>query len=136
MNRDDLILACFSRPHTWELEHTLEAVSDVDVIAHCETGVRTILINGHPTIVGQIAWVCTDPDYRGDGLMSALIRAANRWAGQRGAIFSGLFSDIPRFYNQLGYHDAGNLGKWGMIKPLGDDQWPHNATIDLQGDMW
>lgn len=136
MNADELIELCFGRPHAWHLAEAFEVTHNGATLAHMETGIREILINGIPTPMAQVAWVCTDPRWRGQGFATRLLRAVASWGAGEGAPFVGLFADIPRFYEREGYQQTPNLGDYGMVAPLLDSLWPLGATIDLQGDVW
>src|SRR5437763_11706480 len=54
-------------------------------VAHVGVCIRDAVLLGAPLRVASIGAVCTDPEYRGQGLASALMADAQQFARERGA---------------------------------------------------
>jgi GNAT superfamily N-acetyltransferase len=137
MNTDELVQLRFNRPHAWSLPTVLETRNALgSVTCHVEYGARQIIVDNDEVRMGQVAWVCTDPVYAGRGLATGLLRALLDIASYDNCDYVGLFADIPRFYERIGFMCAPNLGEFGMVAVIGDRAWSWNSTVDLRGDLW
>lgn len=129
-------------PHRWiifdEDENVVAHVAGYDKILGTPVGLLPVI---------GIAEVCVSPDYRGRGLVRAILREIHDWARAQGFNWSMLFG-AHGIYGSSGYRRIDNpirsldpqTGEWdietveyALVRSLNDDAaWP-TGTIDLRG---
>lgn len=130
---------------------THATIWDGDILAaHARFFKHEILLATGPMVVGCLASVCTQPDYRHRGLGSIVVRAVFK-AVDSGSPPVALFqTGVPPFYEQLGARLVHNrfvnslnqedpegnpwFEPYAMIYPASFD-WPE-GLVDLKGRGW
>lgn len=160
MNRDDLLDLCFPGAALdlgAKIFDMTETDDDNPQVTHVRStvtlGYRRVIVH-HATaapgpgvaqaastlLIATIANVATDPDYRGRGYATALIRSAHEEAATHETIgFVALFAgrEIAGFYERLGYARRDGSPEGFMVAPLyreGEDpaEWPV-GRVDTRG---
>lgn len=83
------------------------------IVAHVGICIRDALILGARIGVASIGAVCTDPDYRGQGIGSALMEDAARHSRSLGASLM-LISGTRGLYRRLGYVQVGRFREYSV----------------------
>lgn len=155
MNRDELLYACFGRADLPEGKQLFQ-IEEIDGgAAHVRALVcldyRRIVIYP-PTepgsgissaavtaTVAAVMNVCTDPDCRGRGYASALIRSAHEEAATHATVdFAALFAGLEQaaFYERFGYFHPDGGPEFFYVAPLRDGDeaipWPE-GRVDTRG---
>jgi len=90
----------------FDYENVFVARSDGRIVSHVQVFPKVVRIAGARVWMGGIGGVATDPDYRGRGLASDLLRMATGSMVRRGMETSILFTGIHDFYRKLGWETA------------------------------
>jgi GNAT superfamily N-acetyltransferase len=77
------------------------------VVSACAVLVRDFLVGSLSIRCGLIGSVCTDPDQRGRGLASELLRRAEAELAHEGCVLAMLWADDPVFYDERGWCPIG-----------------------------
>ncbi|MEE2658303.1 MAG: GNAT family N-acetyltransferase [Candidatus Latescibacterota bacterium] len=89
---------------TWRPEHNPVAVVDGRIVGALRIWDRQLHVGETPVRIAGIGGVCTDPDFRGRGIASALTNRAQHFMSREGFDLGLLFSWVPaRFYRRLGW---------------------------------
>lgn len=80
---------------------------DGDVRSACATLVRDFIVGDVSVRCGLIGSVATDPAYRGRGLATQLLEAAERELEAEGCVFAMLWADDAAFYTPRGWQPIG-----------------------------
>ena len=120
------------------------------LLGHLAICLRDIRVDGVLRTICGLAEVCTDPDARGRGIASRLVRAAIDEARAGPAEFLTLFGDAA-LYAAAGFVPCRNVlrhvamvgARTGvvqeapttslMVLPLRGTEWPAEAAVDLMG---
>jgi GNAT superfamily N-acetyltransferase len=78
-----------------------------DVRSACATLVRELVFGGARLRVGLIGSVATEPDWRGRGLATRALDAAEAQLARDGCVAAVLWADDPSFYAKRGYREFG-----------------------------
>jgi len=73
----------------------------------CAVLVRDFVIGGAELRGGLIGSVCTDPEWRGNGLATRVLDEAEAQLSAQGCAFALLWADEPAFYQKRGYGEIG-----------------------------
>ena len=126
-------------PHRWV---TRDAAGKI--IAHIGVHEKVVCAGPHHYGIGGIAEVCVHPDFRGQGLVRAMLSVIHTWLQGAGFAFSVLMGD-PRVYQSSGYRSVDNLfcdapekGKRlrcdsAMVRSLQVSPWPDKSAVYLPG---
>ena len=90
----------YRRAYTRVCEENGRIVSAVQVVQ------RRVYVGSAELVMGGIACVVTDPDYRGRGLNTQLLKDVIRVMKRHGMDFSVLFTGIHDFYARLGWRSV------------------------------
>jgi len=88
---------------TFRLRHGRVAVIDDRVCGYVRIFARRMLVRGVPVPAGGIGSVATQPDVRGEGVASMLLRDAIEQMRREGMAVSFLFTGIAPLYERQGY---------------------------------
>ena len=84
------------------------AFEDGKIIAHITLEIANLTAVSDRSIpIGLIGNVVTHPNFRGKGIMSALIKHAKDYAISRDAFVLALWTDLDKFYQTLGFVSLG-----------------------------
>lgn len=157
MNRDELLELALGRP-TSELPNPskwfdlTEQDEENEQVTHCRSvvglGYRSVIVrHSRPTAVGAstaattmriaaVMNVATDPDHRGKGYATDLLRSAHADAASPLLAFAGLFcpAELASFFERLGYQHPAGTPDGFMACSLADrsETWPE-GTVDTRG---
>jgi predicted N-acetyltransferase YhbS len=139
------------RSYYQQRHHVRLIVRNADVIVgHMAISLRAIRMGDALVQVAGLAEVATDPDRRGQGIASTLMKAAIAEAQASPAAFFVLFGDQP-LYAASGFVTKTNLLRYSsflgvqsgevidaakdglMVMSLRDELWDDTAVIDLVG---
>jgi GNAT superfamily N-acetyltransferase len=158
VNRDELLELCFGRPvddlprpekYLVQQEFDDENPQIVHVRALVGIAYRSVLVRASSapgagigvaaTVVrvGAVMNVCTDPDHRGKGYATALLRSAHEEiTSHRTLSFAALFADpaLAGFFErpEFGYQHPELAPERFYVAALTDEQWP-SASVDTRG---
>ena len=128
-------------------------LGDADrVAAHVGVVNRTITVGGRPLRIAGVQSVLVLPEYRGQGLVDQVLRAAMDEAARRGFDYGMLFClpMLAKVYARCGWHALCNRQvvrveegcelplpekNIAMIYPMGDANFP-DEPIHLGGNDW
>jgi GNAT superfamily N-acetyltransferase len=97
------ILRCAALGFSWEAGGQLFIQEEKGVVhSHVALLDCPLLIEGHWYKMGALHGICTQADYRGQGLASRLILEALEWAKNRYE-WVILFTEIPTFYEKFSF---------------------------------
>lgn len=99
----DNIARCAKLGFSWENGPVFVKEKNGEPISHAAAFLCPVLINRKWHKMAAIHAVCTDCHYRQQGFASELIQKALAWA-QGESDFQILFTEIPVFYEKLGFH--------------------------------
>lgn len=135
MNRSDLLLLTLGRNDFPPGDITLEVTSGDDVLSHVDVYRRHVSAHVLSIEVAAIANVCTDPQARGNGLASSLVRTAHSEANLIfGHRWAALFSDYLGFYKPLGYRRTSRPTFLVADITYDHDQtWPNG---EIKSELW
>lgn len=139
----------------FQQRHHLRLVirEDNAVVGHMALLWRAVRLEGRLVTVAGLAEVATDPERRGKGIATTLLKAAIAEARVSPAEFLLLFGTAP-LYAGAGFHKAGNrlihLGlrdavtgalhrepaETLMVLPLRGGAWDETAELDLLGHIF
>lgn len=119
---------------------------DDSFVAHVGVHEKEIRVGDARHRFGGICEVCVHPDFRGRGMVRAMLAFIHPWLAERGFVFSILFGD-PDVYTSSGYRVVGNIVmdddplqpdgnrhpvSGPMVHPLGSMLWP-DGEVYLPG---
>lgn len=123
-------------PHRWVVCDGRGAL-----VAHAGVHEKAVVVESAVLPIGGIGDLCVHPDWRGRGLVNAMLRDVHAWLRERRYLFAVLFGDL-RVYRSSGYRQVCNLvhladdGQWrtatALVCELAGRPWP-NETVRLQG---
>jgi len=96
----------------FEHENVFVAKQDGRIVSHVQVFPKLVRMAGAHVWMGGIGGVATDPDHRGKGLASSLLRLAATSMKHRGMEASILFTGIHDFYRRLGWETASGLDRY------------------------
>lgn len=151
----DLLARCFStdyggRSFFFQRHHVRLVVRAPEIVGHIALAYRAIRVGDDIMTIAGLAEVATDPDRRGQGIASALLRASIDEAKASAADFLLLFGNAGLYRGQ-GFVAASNpmrfqvfesLRSQGyeeshkeelMVLPLRGGSWPGDKPVDLLG---
>lgn len=121
--------------HRW-----LVRSDDGKLIGHVAAHEKAVFIEHEEVRVLGIAEACVHPDHRRGGKLRQMMTAVHEWAIGKDFTYSVLFGHAI-MYASSGYMPALNV--WNasetenysevMVKALGDEPWPHEKKVYLQG---
>lgn len=150
-----LVACCFDTDFGgrsfFQTRHHLRLVHrEGPIVAHMALQFRAMRLDGRLISVAGLAEVATDPDHRGKGLASGLLRAAIAEARVSPAEYLLLFG-TAKLYQAAGFVTVHNPMTWLdlrgavtgdirheaalelMVLPLRDRPWEPDAPLDLLG---
>jgi GNAT superfamily N-acetyltransferase len=134
VNRDELLELCFGRADFPPGALIFEMKNGDDVLSHVDLYWRRIVVGPTTITVAAIGQVCTDPDHRGLGYASALVRRAHAAAREHPIGYACLFSAYFGLYEKLGYRQPDPEGNPDfLICTLTGEPWPP-GRIDTRGE--
>lgn len=134
MTRDELLAACFGRSDLKPGQKMFRMEEGEAVISIVDLSYKRVVIGQTTVTVATITNVCTDPDRRGKGYASALLRSAhNEVRAHPMVVWVAALAEDARFFARNGYRHVDPDGHPELLVfYVGGEPWPAGA-IDLQG---
>ena len=100
------------------LDHCRVIERNGQIVSHAAVWPRTLVIEGMPLKAGIIVLVATAHDHRRQGLADALMRDLQRTLADEQFDLGILWTGVPAFYEQLGWHVVTPRGWLTHTMPL------------------
>jgi predicted N-acetyltransferase YhbS len=112
----------------FDRENVFVAKVDGKVVSHVQVFPKLVRLAGAQVWMGGIGGVATDPDYRGKGLASELLKMAIGSMKRRGMETSVLFTGIQDFYRRLGWEVASGINRYTLSVDKAPSEVPGYST--------
>ena len=110
-------------------ERTLCYFADNTLAAMLQLAPYKLKLRGAELPIHYYVGVVTDPAFRGLGLGHALLQYTEQWLRQKGSAAAFFYTDIPRYYQPLGYRHCYQL----KTLQLADEALTELATSQTDG---